>query len=276
MNDYGHWSECQTCNKLFRSHRASQQHMNDLNHWAPRYDCETCSRDFPTQNAANQHMNALNHWRPTVPCETCSTMWHTQAQADQHMRHAGHYKNYCSACDRRFDNANNLKMHLNSKVHRGTSINCPFCKAGYTTASGLSHHLERGACPRAQHINRETLLQMIRQLDTNGAITIRQIEWHGEVEYSASDMAYNGNAWECYLCHREFNARSSLNQHLTSPTHKQNVYHCPNRRGACGKEFSTLAALCNHLESGSCAYMRFDNVQNCMADVLHNRRRIAF
>lgn len=169
-----------------------------------------------------------------------------------------------------------VMQHLNSKIHRGTNVPCPFCKVNYVTASGLIHHLETGSCPQAPNLNRETILRMVRERDPHGVITNKQIEWHKEenVTYSASNRAFNGRHWECYLCHRTFNTIHGLNAHLNSPTHKQKVYHCPN--GRCAKNFVTLAGLFNHLESESCSFMRFEKVQRQVAAVLDGRKLIAF
>ena len=153
---------------------------------------------------------------------------------------------------------------MNSKIHRGKGVNCPFCKTGFVTASGASHHLESGACTEAGNWNRDTIHRAIQSLDPNGVITKKQIEWHheGNVQYSATDAAFDGHYWVCYLCKKKFNMVKSLNAHLNSPVHKEKIYHCLNKRGRCEKEFTSLAALFNHLESESCGYTRFENVQN--------------
>lgn len=118
---------------------------------------------------------------------------------------------------------------------------------------------------------------MVRERDPHGAITKKAITYHEEhVEYSATDYAFNGDAWECYICHREFNKRGSLDQHLNSPVHQQAVYRCPNNRSRCGKEFSTLAALFGHLESEACGFMRFEKVQKQVGNVLTGRKLIGF
>jgi hypothetical protein len=118
---------------------------------------------------------------------------------------------------------------------------------------------------------------MIRERDRNGVITTKQIEWHkGEdIRYSATDRAFNGLSWECYLWHKKFDKKNALNQHLNSPVHKQKVYRCPNAKAACGKEFVGLAGLFNHLESESCSFIRFEEVQQQVSDVLQGRRLIA-
>lgn len=167
-------------------------------------------------------------------------------------------------------------QHLNSKIHRGTSLPCPFCKTKFTSASGLLHHLERGSCPAAPSLNHEKILAIVRERDPHGTITNKQIEWLEEqtLEYRATNQAYNGQAWECYLCHGTFRAMVGLNRHLNSPTHKEKVYHCPNFK--CEKQFITLASPFHHLESESCAFMRFANVQKQVQGIVTGRKFISF
>lgn len=108
---------------------------------------------------------------------------------------------------------------------------------------------------------------MIRERDRGGVITRKEIDYDNlRVRYTANHRAYNGEAWECYMCHREFNTVDMLNTHLNSPVHKEKIYHCPNKK--CNREFSTLAALFNHFESETCAFIRFEKVQGAVGDVL--------
>ncbi|KAL3429118.1 hypothetical protein BDV09DRAFT_50967 [Aspergillus tetrazonus] len=276
MDECGHWPECEICPRTFRTQRSCNQHMDNAGHWAPRYECETCTKSFRSLNAAHQHMDSKGHWAPRWPCETCNNTFYTEEAAEQHMQSLGHYRYYCKKCDRRFQNENNLQMHLNSQIHRGRNVQCPFCKVRYTTASGLSHHLETGACPRAPSLNRESIYRLVRERDPHGVITYKQIGWRNEENstYSATVQAWNGFGYECYLCHRQFINLPTLNQHLNSPAHKQKVYHCPN--GRCAKSFATLAGLFNHLESESCEHMRFENVQKQVGYVLRGDRLISF
>ena len=271
--------ECDTCVRCFASQRAVSQHMNDLDHWGPRYECETCDREFNSQRACDQHMDALDHWGPQHECEVCTHRFYSQDAADEHMDKYGHWEHYCKDCRRHFQNENCLNMvrtfnscfrpglvvqstynsqHLKSRVHRGQDIRCPFCNAEYTTGSGVAHHLETGACPKARGLNRETLHQEIRRRDPHGLMTKNLLEWNKETTWS-STQAWNGSGYECYLCHRAFAAQRMLDQHLASPKHKEKIYHCPSR--TCPKDFNSLAGLLNHLESESCRFMRFESVQ---------------
>ena len=113
--------------------------------------------------------------------------------------------------------------------------------------------------------------------DPKGIITLKQITWHEGTRGTdeATDMAFNGSGWECYMCHRAFTTRHPLDQHLNSPAHRQEACRCPNGQ-KCGKEFVALAALFNHQESESCAFMRFEKVQTQGGQILSSNRMITF
>jgi hypothetical protein len=143
----------------------------------------------------------------------------------------------------------------------GGSIECPFCKSDFTTASGVTIHLESGACTRS-NLNRQKINTMIKKLDRNNVITkplLTMPGYNNSDETFATDRAWNGSGYECYLCHKEFGALRALNQHLGSAAHERNLYHCP--KGGCGREYKLLSALVQHVESESCGLMRFGQVQ---------------
>ncbi|KAI7204270.1 hypothetical protein KC343_g7695 [Hortaea werneckii] len=274
MDYYGHWPECETCDKTFRTHQACEQHMQVKLHWNPRFKCEECTTVFRYEDDCERHMREKLRWKPQFRCQGCNTVFRYKEDCNDHMDEESHH--YCKECDRYFQNSNNLQMHLHSRIHRSASIECPFCKSGYTTASGLSHHLETGSCRNAPQLNRDSILEIIRKRDPKGLITNKQLTWHEGTTgtYTATSAAWNGYGFECYFCQREFNTVRSLDQHLNSPAHRQRVYHCPNHR--CEKEFVSLAGLFNHLESETCAFMRFEKVQRQVGHVLNGNRMITF
>ncbi|KAK7426990.1 hypothetical protein QQZ08_006417 [Neonectria magnoliae] len=219
-------------------------------------------------------MDDYGHWLQDAPqCQICDFHYPSEKQLKSHQIED---PLYCAECNRTFRNGNNIQQHLNSALHRPKAdINCPFCARSNGTATGLVHHLERGACPNAP-LDRDTLYRAIRQRDPDGVISKKMLEWHGSDTYEATSRAWNSrcSAYECYLCHQLFNTLGALNQHLASPRHQQNLYHCPGR--SCGKEFSTLAALINHFESESCGFMRFQAVQTSVQSIVSSDRRIGF
>ncbi|KAK5677448.1 hypothetical protein LTS10_010020 [Elasticomyces elasticus] len=267
--------ECITCEDQFYYQSDYVEHLNEEDHWL-RYDNDNCGRRFDNHHALDQHMTAKGHMEFNYPCQTCRIAFRNDDDCVEHMNEQMHWKNFCMDCNRRFSSEQNYRAHRNSRLHRGATITCPFCKVNHTTASGLLHHLETGSCPQARGLNRDKILQVVRERDPNHIITKKLLTYHEGTTgtYSATDQAWNGRKWECYLCHRGFGTDRALNQHLNSPAHQQPVYHCPN--GRCGKDFRTLASMFNHLESESCAYMRFENVQQHVGNVLGGNRLIAF
>lgn len=125
MHNDGHWPECETCTRTFRTQAACNQHMNDTDHWAPEFPCETCNKAFSSQNAANQHMNTTNHWEPRYRCQTCSAEYRAQVEANKHMDMLDHWAaNYCKDCDRWF------QSEANKRAVRHSLHSCiTFCKA---------------------------------------------------------------------------------------------------------------------------------------------------
>ncbi|OAG15212.1 zinc finger protein [Alternaria alternata] len=241
-------NECETCDRELGSQHAAIQHMDALDHW------------FLTRRSAEQHMDDTGHWEPQFECE--------------HMSALDHYKQYhCRDCAKSFRNENALRMHLNSSTHRGRNVARPFCKTALTSASGLSHHLESGSCPRAGNSNHRTIFQAISQRDCGGLVTNKLLTYPDSgTQNIATGATWNGFNYECYLCHREFRNLQGLNQHLSSPAHSEKLYHCPNRD--CTGQFVRLASLFNHLESESCNFVRFERVQKHVHDFITGRQKL--
>jgi hypothetical protein len=93
-------------------------------------------------------------------------------------------------------------------------------------------------------------------------------------ETMATEKAFNGVNYQCYLCSKTFGALLSLNSHLNSPVHRQKLYHCPEM--ACKREFISLAGLVNHFESETCGVMRFGEMQNCIGGIVTGQQRIMY
>ncbi|KAK8011212.1 hypothetical protein PG990_010177 [Apiospora arundinis] len=281
--------ECGTCDRWFGSYQAREQHMRALGHEAPYFECDTCDRAFPTRRQVEDHMDSKDHWYQSdetesiesyddydfCMCGTCGRWFGSFESRDQHMNALNHVRPEfeCDTCERFFPTR---RQHRNSKLHGGTPIRCPFCHEYYSAATALCQHLEKGGCPKLPNLTREQIYQVVRSKDPKGIITKNLIGWHSSVSitYYANESAWNGWAYECYLCHKTFGQIESLNRHLGSSAHQQALYHCPNRD--CGKDFTTLAGLMNHLESESCGFIRFSSVQRTATDIVSGNRQIRF
>ncbi|KAJ5233006.1 hypothetical protein N7468_005962 [Penicillium chermesinum] len=258
--------ECGECGDRFWDREEFEWHMTDEGHW---FECETCTRVFANGRYRAQHMNAVDHWLPRVPCDTCDLQFTSIQAANRHMQNEGHWANYCEDCNRVFPTQNALRMvcgylvqtKLSAHVDSETTLPAPKFQS-------VSSTIWRQGLVRPHHPSIEKLSEkMCLRADKKGLFTNRQLEWHGDdTEYIATAESWNGDRYECYLCHRGYGSLRSLNQHLRSPAHQQKVYHCPNR-GSCSKQFTTLASLFNHLESESCRFMRFEDAQRAYRNV---------
>ncbi|KAK0611636.1 hypothetical protein B0T14DRAFT_439133 [Immersiella caudata] len=263
--------ECGTCGKEFPAGWAAREkHCRSTSHLAPELECDRCDAWFGSSRAKFQHMEAKNHfaWK----CRDCEETYPTQERVVKHENEEHHY---CNNCDRCFTSLNGIQMHLKSGAHLGDQgVQCPYCKDSCVTATGLVHHLERRSCPVAPFVGRDDMYYYVRSKDPKGLISKKLIGGIDNGQLEATDKSWNGRAFECYFCHRTFGGLSALNQHLKSGTHSQNLYHCLNT--SCGREFKTLAATINHLESESCSAISFDTVQRNIADIVSGGRMICF
>ncbi|KAI5818545.1 hypothetical protein BZA77DRAFT_261318 [Pyronema omphalodes] len=264
---------CNPCQRHFVSRHSLYQHYNNSALHADDYICSDCSVCYEDYDEYKDHRECVHEY--PFHCQECGDMYRTQDLLEMHMEEEHTEPQWeCDVCDRQFANENSLRMHMNSRIHRGASITCPWCKKTYTTATGLSHHLESGSCRTG--INRETIYQTIRQRDPRGVFTHKLLEYPSTERFnqtvSATAKSWNGTAYECPLCDREYRTLVALNQHLNSSIHQQNLYHCPR----CNKQAKTLAALLNHFESESCGFVTFDGVQRNVEGIVTGGRMIQF
>jgi len=156
------------------------------------------------------------------------------------------------------------------------------CPRRFASHSDVVLHLESGTCNSG--VNRHMIDAYVLKHDMRNVITNpRRMITNGATReytppptYTATNQAWNGSSWECYFCHTEFPTKPQLNQHLASPKHSatpNKIYKCPN--SACGKQFSALSGLGQHIEKGSCGVQRFSGVKNTINDLMGGMKRLA-
>jgi hypothetical protein len=145
----------------------------------------------------------------------------------------------------------------------------------FISGPALARHLESGACRSG--VDRQTVNRVVRSYDTNNVITnparmITNGAAPREVRYSSTGAAWNGDAYECYLCHKEYRTLIALNQHLSSPAHEEKMYVCP--LPACRAGFTTLSGLWSHIESEKCGVSKFKVVRNTLDGIVGRMGRL--
>lgn len=285
---------CNRCDRHFNSHGAWVQHVNDSSaHWmcwkcdsdfmswnallshyvnSPYHSyCRHCEEDFDDDDELEEHMEDCHWW-----CRHCDQVFRNERGLKEHYRQSPAH-HYCIDCDRHFMSDSHLRSHRNSKLHHPQDVGCPFrgCGMSFVSRSALVLHLESGGC--ASRVSKREIDHFVRQKDTHNIITdpSRMITGGVEVykEYIATRGSWNGHAYECVLCHREFRQLDDLNKHLASPRHQSKSYRCPNI--SCGVHFSTLSGLCQHIESEKCGVFKFRAVRDTMDKVFDDMRRLS-
>ena len=190
---------------------------------------------------------------------------------------------YCPECGAFFVTGHKLHQHLLATGYGGPVVRCPGkkCRKSFASGAALVLHLESGAC--RSRVTRQKINRAAARHDTQHIITIpsRMLAYaqHGTapsvVSTLATERSWNGQAYECFLCHREFKTLVGLNDHLRSPVHEERMYRCPLGYAGCGAEFKALSALCQHVESETCGIRRFNRqMQDYLGDLTRNMNRL--
>lgn len=215
-----------------------------------------------------------------IVCGSCDRFFQAEQSLASHIA-ASHY--YCIDCNRFFNTQSNLDQHLRSSAHKPRTFLCVGrgCYKQFISISALVMHAESGACcagltrkqvddfvVRADRKHRIITNPNRLLTDASGTCWIPPDE-----EYQATSRSWNGSGYECFLCGNEFRTLTGLNRHLSSPRHAADIYRCP--MIACGMEFSTLSALIQHAEWGSCGVGRNQQVKSVLNGMPNNMKRIA-
>jgi uncharacterized Zn-finger protein len=165
---------------------------------------------------------------------------------------------FCSCLHASYINKDPVVQHSSSPVHRGLDFECPLCSKRFKTPSSIALHIESGTChnfSRAQVTAAVHALKIVPTISVSHRIeggTIRV------VSYYVTERAFNGTAYECYLCHRTFRTLGALNSHINSPAHDADEFKCPK----CKRKYKLVSGLMQHIESEACGIARFQVVED--------------
>ncbi|EIN10288.1 hypothetical protein PUNSTDRAFT_43255 [Punctularia strigosozonata HHB-11173 SS5] len=161
-------------------------------------------------------------------------------------------------------------------------MRCPMkgCFHVFASLSALALHLDAQKCPGG--VTREQIDRYIIQHDLRGLISNRgrmitrgtlNASYKPPAIYKATELAWNGSAYQCYFCPITFRTLGELDWHLASPKHSNGtvnggkIYRCPNT-GNCGKQFSTLSGAVQHIERGNCGILKIRGVKDTMEGLI--------
>ncbi|KAL8687250.1 MAG: hypothetical protein Q9218_006524 [Villophora microphyllina] len=264
---------------------------------ASHFRCIECERDFTNEQALAQHLRDKKTHHPpellAVPsedgsyhCGECDRNFQTAIALKQHLESLIHHplsKLECLAspkCKARFASPSAFLHHLESGA----------CKSGLTRAkldkliqSQDTDHIITFGTQKQALLGSATGDWMSFAMSDSGLLTPSS---HGSDTYielggppshlsdpgevfpasqSPLPVTIRAGKLSCPLCPKNskgFRNFQALQNHLSSPAHAPNLYHCPvnlmpataERKKATEliKEFSTFSGMTQHIESGSC------------------------
>ncbi|ETW80917.1 hypothetical protein HETIRDRAFT_320509 [Heterobasidion irregulare TC 32-1] len=243
---------CTACERLFVHDRALEQHLQSS---AAHQDS---SDEYEEESEVETDSESESEERY---CHGCTRWFVSRESLYQHLASSSRH-NWCFVCSRDFGSEAALDQHSSSRVHKDRNFRCPLCGSMFKFPSSIAHHVESGAC---NNISRHQVTAAVHRLNIVPTISLsHRITGPGGppmrtiVHYSATEQAFNGSAYECYLCHRTFRTLASLNMHLGSAAHDEDEFECPK----CKKTFTLISALVQHIESEVCGAARFKQVED--------------
>ena len=134
----------------------------------------------------------------------------------------------------------------------------------FKSPSGIALHIESGC----HKFTRHHVTAAVHAMQIAPNISIKQITGHARPPttlhtYIATEASFNGSAYDCFLCHKEFRTLTGLNGHLNSPAHDDDEFRCPK----CKTEFKLISGFVQHLESRSCGLAETTQIDDYFIDL---------
>ncbi|KAF7351760.1 hypothetical protein MSAN_01609300 [Mycena sanguinolenta] len=160
--------------------------------------CTSCDKTFPTPTGLEQHylQSPEHHY-----CHRCSTHFDASdvlffrnefGLHEHHRQSVRHRDQYCAPCKQLFGIANELASHLNSSLHRSeTQLSLT---TGCTRISGAADWKIPG---------------YVHEYDDRPS----QVTAHAGIR-EATEHAWNGGVYECFLCYTGYRTLAALQQHF--------------------------------------------------------------
>ncbi|KAI0791146.1 hypothetical protein C8Q75DRAFT_891022 [Abortiporus biennis] len=259
MDAADNYHHCAACGSDFRSEYGLTQHFVQ----SPRhFYCQKCDIHFPSEPDLEDHYYYNHYW-----CEICRRRFNTELGLREHTRQKHElpiaFDFNCPFCDESFASERNLQEHQGSSTHQPRLFKCYGigCGTMFVSEAGLALHWESGTCNSG--VTREALDSAAMHEDSQNIVTIRthQLSNH-QMPHSSPELdeSWNGNAYECPHCPREFIPVRALIAHVTSTAHQQRIYKCPPTYdlGGCSRKFKTFSGLLQHVDSGTCGVLKIE------------------
>ncbi|XP_059056456.1 zinc finger protein ZFMSA12A-like isoform X3 [Achroia grisella] len=161
---------CDSCDKVFRSTNAKNEHFATVHLQVKRHRCPHCSETFRNYFQRNKHISSVHGLKlkefkcnmcPRVfnlsgklglhiktvhlkmkrhTCDVCEWKFYSKSELKDHMvRHGGERKYKCSVCKKAYARKYTLREHM--RIHENDRrFVCSICGTGFVQNCSLKHH----------------------------------------------------------------------------------------------------------------------------------------
>uniref|UniRef100_A0A1A9WWZ0 Transcription factor grauzone n=1 Tax=Glossina brevipalpis TaxID=37001 RepID=A0A1A9WWZ0_9MUSC len=248
------------CDSTFHATSTLIQHINW--HKNPNiYKCNTCGKKMRSQNGLTRHLgiahgedSALMHH---FKCKKCSRIFHSQKLYEKHIKNHGERNDFpCHVCNKRYNNSNNLRRHIES-IHENAYFHvCDVCGKQFKSKDSFERHCREHQgiiepplqCPlclvwlknrhslrlhELNHSKKPTPCNICdKNFKTINSLRRHKAYWHG--------MERN---LRCTFCDKIFRQERNLKEHIAIHTGDQ-LYSCPH----CHKESRSKSNMYVHIK----------------------------
>ncbi|CAK1554424.1 unnamed protein product [Leptosia nina] len=134
---------CESCDKIFRSMNAKNEHFANVHKQVKRHRCPHCPEAFRNYFQKNKHIATIHGLKlKEFKCNVCPKVFTTSGKLGVHIRtvHLKMKRHACSLCEWKFYSKSELKEHM---VRHGgeRKYNCAVCKKAYARKYTLREHM---------------------------------------------------------------------------------------------------------------------------------------
>lgn len=134
---------CESCNKIFRSSNARNEHNATVHKKVKRHRCPHCTETFRNYFQRNKHISAVHGIKlKEFKCNMCPKVFTISGKLGVHIQtvHLKMKRHSCDVCERKFYSKLGLKEHM--VRHGGQSeYQCGVCKKVYARKYTLREHM---------------------------------------------------------------------------------------------------------------------------------------
>ncbi|EIM79710.1 uncharacterized protein STEHIDRAFT_69223 [Stereum hirsutum FP-91666 SS1] len=231
---------CKRCKRLFHTRAILQEHIRTAAvHQQYAYTCNT-------SRLIDSSVKSLND--PEDPsCFACETHFSSMRILYRHLANRSSH-HWCFVCYRDFETSHILEEHVSSYEDNEHVLECPICAKTFATPSCMADHIEYdGACHysgRNQVRQSSTACPPKVKSYRSSTSRLNDVASSVHADYVNNARPFNGDSYQCYLCHRTFRTLKGLHSHLESLAHDRRDLRCPK----CKAWFSTASSLTDHIE----------------------------